>query len=166
MRTLTFALAFAIITFTSCQKIPFTSEAEKSAIETELHYLTDNLSASWPLDSSQIANQILAYLDLEGYNFYGCAIVELDSIQLATSCAYWYRSSRKTVDHADLMHPSYDINSQSWLSLPLSQGQDLWSEPYFDDGGGEIWMQTYSVLILKDGKTVGLATTDIRVRQP
>jgi hypothetical protein len=163
-RLLTFGLA--IFSILSCQKIAYTSEAEKAAVQTELEAFVVNLSTIWPLDSAQISSNILDYLAVEGNKFYGCAVVELDTNGEATSCAYWYRAKRKKLDYANLMDPAYNINSQSWLTLPLAQGTALWSDPYFDAGGGEIWMQTYSVPIEKDGKIVGLATTDIRIKKP
>ncbi len=156
----------SLIALTGCQKIALTTEAEKAEVATELEQFVSDLSAAWPLDSAQITTNIQDYMAIEGYEFYGCAIVQLDTNAQATSCAYWYRATCKTLAYANLMDPAYNINSQSWLALPLAQGNALWSDPYFDAGGGEIWMQTYSVPIVKNGNTVGLATTDIRVKKP
>ena len=158
LKTRFIGFGLALFSLVACQKIPFTTDVEKAAVQSELENFVADLSAAWPLDSAQISGHIQDYMAIEGYKFYGCAIVELDTNALATSCAYWYRSTRRSLAYADLMDPSYNINSQSWLTLPLSQGTALWSEPYFDAGGGEIWMQTYSVPIEKNGKTVGLAT--------
>jgi hypothetical protein len=159
-------LGLVLLSLVACQKISLTTDAEKAAVQSELENLVATLRTSWPLDSAQITSHIQGYMDLEGYKFYGCAVVELDSNAQATSCAYWYRKTRKSLGYANLMDPDYNINSQTWLTLPLAQGMALWSEPYFDAGGGEIWMQTYSVPIEKNGEIVGLATTDIRVKKP
>jgi hypothetical protein len=164
IKYLTFGIA--LFSLLACQKIPLTTDAEKASVQSELENLVATLSTSWPLDSAQITGHIQDYMALEGYKFYGCAVVTLDTNAQATSCAYWYRKTRRTLGYANLMDPAYDINAQSWLSIPLAQGSAVWSDPYFDAGGGEIWMQTYSVPIEKDGKIVGLATTDIRVKQP
>lgn len=54
---------------------------------------------------------------------------------------------------------------QDWYQIPKEIKKPLWSEPYFDDGGGRIIMCTYSVPFYKtiDGKKVfqGVVTADI-----
>jgi hypothetical protein len=44
----------------------------------------------------------------------------------------------------------------------LLENKEIWSEPYFDAGGGEIWMKTLSIPIRKNGVVIGVATTDMR----
>ena len=34
----------------------------------------------------------------------------------------------------------YDYTTQDWFSVPIKNRKDRWSLPYFDDGGGNIWM--------------------------
>lgn len=43
------------------------------------------------------------------------------------------------------LEDSYDYLQQDWYQIPGAQGQALWSEPYFDEGGGDSLMTTYSV---------------------
>lgn len=49
-----------------------------------------------------------------------------------------------------------------WYRVPLETGQPHWSEPYFDEGGGEVMMSTYSYP-LKDrqGRVYAVLTADI-----
>ncbi len=67
---------------------------------------------------------------------------------------------------------SYDYFSWDWYKLPRQGKQPVWVEPYFDDGGGNIVMSTYSVPFyrLVDGRKTlsGIVTADIslaRLRQ-
>src|SRR5262249_33599083 len=64
----------------------------------------------------------------------------------------------------DLAFPLYDIDNQDWVAEPRDSKQALWTDPYFDAGGGEIWMATRSVPLLHDGYTV--VTTDLPIAPP
>jgi class 3 adenylate cyclase/HAMP domain-containing protein len=53
-----------------------------------------------------------------------------------------------------------------WYSIPKARNRPGWSEPYFDEGGGNVMMSTYSVPVYrlsKDGKRLfwGVVTADI-----
>ena len=66
-KLLTFGLA--IFSILSCQKIAYTSEAEKATVQTELEAFVVNLSTIWPLDSAQISSNLLDYMAMEGNKF-------------------------------------------------------------------------------------------------
>ena len=38
----------------------------------------------------------------------------------------------------------YHYFYQDWYQIPRETGKSSWSEPYFDEGGGDILMATYS----------------------
>jgi phosphoserine phosphatase RsbU/P len=64
----------------------------------------------------------------------------------------------------DLGLGSYAYHVQDWYRRPREQGQALWSEPYFDEGGGGILMATYSVPVRDGadaGRVIGIATADV-----
>jgi phosphoserine phosphatase RsbU/P len=63
----------------------------------------------------------------------------------------------------DLGQGGYDYPARDWYRLPRELGRPLWSEPYFDDGGGGILMATYSVPMraLGDQRVVGITTADV-----
>ena len=56
----------------------------------------------------------------------------------------------------------YDYPSKEWFSKPLELGTGYWSEPYIDEGGGEMLMTTFSIPI-KDNKgtLAAVLTADI-----
>jgi len=60
-----------------------------------------------------------------------------------------------------LDNPGYDYFSWAWYREPRDAGRPLWSEPYFDEGGGKTWMITYSVPFRRDNLFLGIVTVDI-----
>ena len=62
-----------------------------------------------------------------------------------------------------LMDPAYQIDEQEWLREPVDTKSPVWSDPYFDEGGGNIEMETYSVPLIVGGEVVGVATTDLPI---
>jgi len=61
-----------------------------------------------------------------------------------------------------LATPEYDYPSQEWFVKALTREPGYWSEPYVDEGGGEMLMTTFSVPI-KDasGKIGAVLTVDV-----
>jgi len=82
----------------------------------------------------------------------------------------WYapysfeRTQGKTITKL-LGGPSYDYFKKDWYRLPKLLGKSVWTEPYFDKGGGDRLMCTYSVPIYKKEngtrKFIGVLTMDI-----
>ncbi|MDR2756149.1 MAG: response regulator [Planctomycetaceae bacterium] len=54
----------------------------------------------------------------------------------------------------------YNYAEWEWYDKPAKTLQPCWIEPYFDDGGGDVFMCTYSVPIFIDQKFCGVATID------
>jgi len=55
----------------------------------------------------------------------------------------------------------YTEAKQEYWHKPKTTGKALWTEPYFDEGAGNILMSTYSVPFHRNGKFLGIATVDI-----
>lgn len=56
----------------------------------------------------------------------------------------------------------YDYHSMEWYTSPMVTGHCHWSEPYYDKGGGEMMMATYSVPICDNtGQKVAVFTADL-----
>jgi sigma-B regulation protein RsbU (phosphoserine phosphatase) len=68
-------------------------------------------------------------------------------------------------EFVQLGNPEYDYFKWDWYRLPKESRRALWSEPYFDDGGGNAIMTTYSVPFTREGKFWGIATIDISMNQ-
>jgi sigma-B regulation protein RsbU (phosphoserine phosphatase) len=64
-----------------------------------------------------------------------------------------------------LATPEYDYPSQPWFTKPLELGRGFWAEPYFDTGGGNALMTTYSTPIVDlEGKQAAVLTADISLK--
>ena len=134
----------------------------EQTIENALRTFCDSLSTS-SLDSSQVSVKIKEYLQRNDNNFFGSTVCILDSNKKAVASPYWYRGATALIYKDLAKDPAYVIDTQEWLTKPLQFGTEVWSAPYFDAGGGEIWMKTLSIPIKKNGKIVAVATTDMRM---
>lgn len=80
---------------------------------------------------------------------------------------YYYKRLNNELAFADLAAPSYNYPAQLWYTIPKERKTPVWSEPYFDDGGGNVVMATYSVPFYRtvDGvrRLAGIATSDVSV---
>lgn len=58
----------------------------------------------------------------------------------------------------------YDYFTADWYQLPLLLKKSGWSEPYFDEGGANQMMTTYSVPIEDgDGRVIAIMTADVNL---
>ena len=74
---------------------------------------------------------------------------------------YAYRSM-DVIDTIQLGKESYGYPEKEWFVKPIETGKGYWSEPYFDTGGGEMLMTTYSVPVTDmKGKTACVLTADL-----
>ncbi|MBR3076152.1 MAG: SpoIIE family protein phosphatase [Bacteroidales bacterium] len=75
---------------------------------------------------------------------------------------YTYRNEADSLVSISLATKEYDYPSQEWFTKPVELGTGYWSEPYVDEGGGEMLMTTYSRPLLdKHGKIAAVITADI-----
>jgi putative methionine-R-sulfoxide reductase with GAF domain len=79
---------------------------------------------------------------------------------------YYSRTPGGDLQFTQLGNPEYDYFKWDWYTLPKEQGTPVLSSPYFDKGGGEIWMVTWSVPFFDAAGTLkGVATADIAFSQ-
>jgi phosphoserine phosphatase RsbU/P len=55
----------------------------------------------------------------------------------------------------------YGDESWQWWHLPRASGRAAWTDPYFDEGAGNVLMVTYSAPFFRDGKFRGVTTVDV-----
>jgi len=56
----------------------------------------------------------------------------------------------------------YDYPSMEWFTKPLESGESYWSEPYFDENGGDMLMVTFSMPVKdNNGDVAAILTADI-----
>lgn len=99
---------------------------------------------------------------------YGSTIaVEVnDSPAAAPFAPYVFRNKGGGMGFADLAADNYGYRQLPWYRVAADSRAPAWSAPYFDDGGGETWMVTYSVPFFRqqpDQERVfaGIVTADL-----
>lgn len=79
---------------------------------------------------------------------------------------YYYKSGEE-VRYSDLAADSYRYFDWDWYRLPKERDRPVWSEPYYDEGGGNVVMSTYSVPFYREAdgkkKLMGIVTADIHL---
>ncbi len=98
---------------------------------------------------------------------YGSTIaVEADDGDASASpfAPYFFRRGA-TVEFSDLASASYAYRDLPWYRRAADARAPVWSSPYFDAGGGETWMVTYSVPFFRKvaGGSVAMAPGARRV---
>ncbi len=78
-------------------------------------------------------------------------------------CKYYYRSG-DSIREKWLMPPKYDYLHSAWYYKVKQSRKPAWSEPYFDKGGGEVYMTTYSYPVIDQHKHfLGVVTADVEL---
>ena len=57
---------------------------------------------------------------------------------------YSYRDENGIIKSKQLGNDTYDYHYMDWYQIPKLLDEPYWSEPYYDDGGGEMMVTTYS----------------------
>lgn len=79
---------------------------------------------------------------------------------------HWAADGESRLETADLASPAYRYWERDWFKEPMAAGRPLWTEPYRDEGAGEVSMVTFSVPFEgRDGAPAGVATADVRLRR-
>lgn len=153
--------------FMACEKPEDEIDSENknmATIEIALDKFVITLQTNPPaMDSLPV--RIRTYLSSNSTIFYGSTVAYLDAAGKVFNSPYLYRKNG-IIMQTSLMDTAYKIDKQNWLRLPIDLGHAIWTSPYFDAGGGEIWMRTRSVPIFVNGKIIAVATTDLQVDKP
>jgi hypothetical protein len=142
--------------------------AMKAKVEPLVRALAKEFAGNRNLDKD-IAFALLANYLWRNPSVFGAAFafvpVKKDGKEFK-SAPYIYRAGEKLVQK-DLVHSfDYTEPDRKWYSAPLKMGKAGWSEPYFDKGGGEAWMVTYSVPVYSsepDRRIIGIVTSDVLI---
>jgi len=100
-------------------------------------------------------------------DIYGSTIaVEAPDAATGAFAPYLFRGRDGDIGYSDLAKESYNYRDLPWYRVAAERLQPVWSAPYFDAGGGETWMITYSVPFFRksaQGKRelAGVVTADL-----
>ncbi len=112
----------------------------------------------------QIHDSIQAFLKINP-EIYGMAVALEPNVfnkDIDEFSPYYYRDGNN-FSFTDLAANDYRYLIWDWYNLPKSTGKAVWTEPYFDEGGGNALMTTYSspLMIGNDRQFAGVVTADI-----
>lgn len=75
---------------------------------------------------------------------------------------YSYRDENGNIKSKQLGTDTYDYHYMDWYQIPKLLNEPYWSEPYYDDGGGEMMMTTYSKPLYDEyGNLYAVITADL-----
>jgi phosphoserine phosphatase RsbU/P len=156
-------------------KISYTYHISKSCsaeIEAFLNSLEDIPDyISFPLGNTTFRDEdlkdILRLIVKNDSEIYGstCAFEPYKYNKDSLYYAPYYYKQGDSVYSKNLGNKDYDYFSWNWYLVPKRIGKAFWTEPYFDDGGGNINLITYSVPIYNytddDKEFRGVITVDV-----
>jgi signal transduction histidine kinase len=118
-------------------------------------------------DKEQLIN-LLDLMVAHNPEIYGCAIAFEPNYQGRSEkfySFYAYRPDSGQIINTTLGNENYDYHLMDWYQIPRETGKPYWTEPYFDEGGGNILMSTYSVPLYHKTdslqKFIGVLTADL-----
>ncbi len=141
-------------------------------VDTVLHSVStsaDSLAAvvTIPEISKKHIKQMAKAFVENNAEIFGMAVaLESDAItESADGFAPYFYKKNGGITYTDLSSDLYNYKNRRWYSDTKKANTAIWSEPYVDDGGGNVHMVTYSAPIyFEDNKTfAGVATADIKL---
>ncbi len=156
-------IAFLMVSLVACGDTADEEDLRPAVVEA-LDALAEELVSDRPVDTNGYTERLRAYLEAHSA-FFGSGIALLDSSGEVISTPYVYRTD-DDYSVTDLAVPSYRVEDQDWFKGPIEADAAVWTEPYFDAGGGDIWMITRSVPLRDAGRVFAVVTTDLAVDDP
>lgn len=174
MKKLTLIFAFLGITFlflVSCggnkekttEQSP--SDSLKTAVAQSLESYATTIMGSIS-DTSQVLVILQAYLDAN-MSVYGSAFAFAPILSESGKTLNSYYTYRTAEGYASKkLEQSYDYTKEQWYSSPVENKKAMWSDPYFDEGGGNAQMITYGIpLYTADSLLIGVITADLEIKK-
>lgn len=113
------------------EQVPYTLSSALEAKDPD-YAMIHELASEFVLDDTVVFGSAIAF---EPYMF--------DSKRYRY-CPYVFET-RHALLEKDLSSAEYDYFNKDWYRIPKMLGKAVWSEPYYDEGGGDTLMCTYSV---------------------
>ena len=80
--------------------------------------------------------------------------------------AFSYKDGKGEVKRIQQGGETFKYHGMDWYRIPKESKKSSWCEPYFDEGGAEVMMCTYSVpLVKRDGKVYAVLTADVSLEE-
>lgn len=157
-----FAVMLALAAALGCGDGASSEEDNRAAVVAALDALAADLVANRPADAAAYTARLQSYLEAHPSFFFGSAAALMDRSGAVIASPYVYRTDDGYAS-LDLAEPSYNVEGQEWFTAPLAENGSIWTAPYFDAGGGEIWMVTRSMPVRDAEGVFAIITTDLAV---
>lgn len=100
-----------------------------------------------------------------GESFFGTTFAfEPSNKQKKLFSPYFYKKDNKIL-YRDLASKDYNYITKPWFLIPAKLGKPFWSEPYFDEGGGNVLMSTYSNPVFFNDELLAILTIDLSLQK-
>ena len=155
---------FALVTIHACRQAELVQQDVQDEVVVAPESLAAELAVDRPDDAAMYTERWQAYLEAKPA-FYGAAAALLDEAGNIAASPHVHRSADgyRTLD---LVRADYNIQEQRWITMPLAAEAGVWTPPYFDAGGGEIWMIARAVPARDSEGVFAIVTTDLSVDAP
>jgi sigma-B regulation protein RsbU (phosphoserine phosphatase) len=149
------------ISYYNISRIETVLKSVETVVENYAH-----LFESFNFNEKEIHNILMTYV---GKNdaIYGATIAfepGVYSSKIGDFSPYYYKNADSLI-FVDIARVEPNFRRGEWYSVPKEIGEPYWSEPYYDEGVGEILMTTFSVpfYIVKNGRRVfaGIVDADV-----
>lgn len=144
--------------------------AVRTDIENELAALADEIRSRADLDKTVVFTLLTAYLQKHP-SIFGTAFAfapKKERGKEVKSAPYVYRSGDRFIKKDLSESYNYTAPNAKWYSIPVKLKKPVWSKPYYDKGGGEAWMVTYSIPVYADTeetRLIGVVTSDVLIQE-
>lgn len=139
------------------ERVRLESQDTVNSVISDLEYWLDGVQGSTQLLARILAqnnfsptklNQLLENVLIDQDEVYGTTIALNPNFEgnPAGFAPYYYRKNGG-VTYVDLATDGKKYWQEDWYTNAAAAAKPVWTEPYFDDGGGEILMTTFSVPI-------------------
>lgn len=116
------------------------------------------------ISEEQIKASIRAFMKINS-DIYGMTVALEPNVlheNIGEFSPYYFRDSNG-LGYTNLASDDYRYRLWDWYNLPKSRDAPVWTEPYFDEGGGNTLMTTYTTPLKlgADSRFAGVATADL-----
>jgi len=123
-----------------------------------------NIVEESTFDVDTIKNSLRKSLEAEN-SFFGMALAFNPRVMNRKPFSPYYYKKEHKILYRDLASKEYDYLTKDWYTTPMKLRKSLWSKPYFDKGGGNILMATYSNPIFYKEKVAAILTIDLSLQK-
>ena len=96
------------------------------------------------LTQDQIRKRMRNMLSINPNLFYASSVTYLPGSYYGTNMSLYSYWNGTNLVETNLNSVQYDYSQKKWFTEPLKRNKPVWTEPYYDLGGGGVVMTTYS----------------------